>query len=90
MADSVPNAPIKPSIPMTVPLEKIESVIPYLKYMVLQERSKLMDYVLIELRARVLEGEQSQPLPLKMSANYGAHALLNKPSRARYVLFILF
>ncbi|CAH0722311.1 unnamed protein product, partial [Brenthis ino] len=89
MADSVPNAPIKPSMPMTVPLENIESVIPYLKYMVLSERSKLMDYVLIELRARVLEGEQNQPLPLKMSANYGAHALLNRPSRARFLITLL-
>nr|XP_026484631.1 probable E3 ubiquitin-protein ligase HERC2 isoform X1 [Vanessa tameamea] len=89
IADSVPNAPIKPSIPLTMPLNGIESVIPYLKYMVLLERSKLMDYILIELKARVLEGEQNQPLPLKMSANYGAHALLNRPSRARFLIALL-
>lgn len=83
MADSVPNAPLKPTIPLTKPLENIESVIPYLKYMVLLERSKIMNFILNELKAKVLEGEQTQPLPLKMSANYGAHALLNKPSRAR-------
>lgn len=83
MADSVPNTQLKPSIPLTKPLKSIESVIPYLKYMVLLERAKLMDFILIELKARVLEGEQTQPLPLKMSANYGAHALLNRPSRAR-------
>lgn len=89
-ADSVPHTPIKPSIPLIPPLNGIESVIPYSKYMVLLERSKLMDFVLIELKARVSEGEQSQPLPLKMSANYGAHALLNRPSRARYIIKILF
>lgn len=83
IADSVPNAILKPSIPLTMPMQGIESVIPYIKYMVLLERSKLMDFVLIELKARVLEGEQNQTLPLKMSANYGAHALLNRPSRAR-------
>lgn len=85
MADSIPFVPIKPTIPLLPPLKGIESVIPYSKYMVLLERSKLMDFILIELKARVLEGEQSQPLPLKMSANYGAHALLNRPSRARSV-----
>lgn len=85
IADSVPYAPIKPTIPLTLPLKGIESVIPYSKYMVLLERSKLMDYILIELKARVLEGEQTQALPLKMSANYGAHALLNRPARARCV-----
>lgn len=84
-ADSVPQVPLKPTIPLTLPLQGIESVIPYTKYMVLLERSKLMDFILIELKARVLEGEQNQTLPLKMSANYGAHALLNRPSRARYV-----
>ncbi|CAH2068345.1 unnamed protein product, partial [Iphiclides podalirius] len=89
MADSVPRLPLKPTIPLTLPLKDIESVIPYSKYMVLQERSKLMDFVLIELKARVLEGEHHQPLPLKMSANYGAHALLNKPSRARYLISLL-
>ncbi|XP_045760290.1 probable E3 ubiquitin-protein ligase HERC2 isoform X8 [Maniola jurtina] len=89
MADSVPNAQLKPSIPLTKPLKNIESVIPYLKYMVLLERSKLMDFILIELKARVLEGEQTQALPLKMSANYGAHALLNRPSRARFLITLL-
>lgn len=83
IADAPPPTPLKPSMPLTFPLKGIESVIPYSKYMILLERSKLMDYVLIELKSKVLEGEQSQPLPLKMSANYGAHALLNKPSRAR-------
>lgn len=85
MADSVPQVPLKPTIPLTPPLKGIESVIPYSKYMVLLERSKLMDFVLIELKSRVLEGEQHQSLPSKMSANYGAHALLNRPSRARSV-----
>ncbi|KAL4709830.1 hypothetical protein ACJJTC_001284, partial [Scirpophaga incertulas] len=89
MADSVPYAPIKPTMPLTPPLMGIESVIPHSKYMVLLERSKLMDFVLIELKARVLEGEQSQPLPLKMSANYGAYALLNRPSRARFLITLL-
>ncbi|CAH0405793.1 unnamed protein product [Chilo suppressalis] len=89
MADSVPYAPIKPTIPLAPPLKGIESVIPYSKYMVLLERSKLMDFILIELKARILEGEQSQPLPLKMSANYGAHALLNRPSRARFLITLL-
>ncbi|KAL0895990.1 hypothetical protein ABMA27_011981 [Loxostege sticticalis] len=89
MADSVPYAPIKPTIPLSPPLKGIESVIPYSKYMVLLERSKLMDFILIELKARVLEGEQNQPLPLKMSANYGAHALLNRPSRARFLITLL-
>ncbi|CAH2243797.1 jg12710 [Pararge aegeria aegeria] len=89
MADSVPNTHLKPSIPLTKPLESIESVIPYSKYMVLLERSKLMDFILIELKARVLEGEHTQPLPLKMSANYGAHALLNRPSRARFLITLL-
>lgn len=83
MADAVPYIPLKPTIPLTHPLIGIESVIPYTKYMVLLERSKLMDFILIELKARVLEGEHTQALPLKMSANYGAHALLNRPSRAR-------
>lgn len=83
IAESVPFVALKPSIPLTHPLLGIESVIPYSKYMVLLERSKLMDFILIELKARVLEGEQTQALPLKMSANYGAHALLNRPSRAR-------
>lgn len=83
MADSVPYVHLKPSIPLTPPMKGIESVIPYSKYLVLLERSKLMDFVLIELKSRVLEGEQTQSLPLKMSANYGAHALLNRPSRAR-------
>lgn len=83
MADSVPHVALKPTMPLTLPLKGIESVTPYSKYMVLREKSKLMDFVLIELKARVLEGEHHQPLPLKMSANYGAHALLNKPSRAR-------
>lgn len=82
LADS-PNTPLKPTIPLTLPLKGIESVIPYTKYMVLLERSRLMDYVLIELRAKVLEAEQQQPMPLKMSVNFGAHALLTKPSRAR-------
>lgn len=86
MADSIPLVPMKPTMPLTPPLTGIESVIPYTKYMVLLERSKLMDFILIELKARVLEGEQSQALPLKMSANYGAHALLNRPSRARFVI----
>lgn len=85
MADAVPYVPLKPTMPLTPPLKGIESVIPYSKYMVLLERSKLMDFILIELKAKVLEGEQTQPLPLKMSANYGAHALLNRPSRARLV-----
>ncbi|CAG9575570.1 unnamed protein product [Danaus chrysippus] len=89
MADSVPNAPLKPTIPLTKPLENIESVIPYLKYMVLLERSKMMNFILNELKAKVLEGEQTQPLPLKMSANYGAHALLNRPSRARFLITLL-
>ncbi|XP_068628740.1 probable E3 ubiquitin-protein ligase HERC2 [Battus philenor] len=89
MADSVPHTPLKPTIPLTLPLKGIESVIPYTKYMVLQERSKLMDFVLVELRAKVLEAEQHQPLPLKMSANYGAHALLSKPSRARFLISLL-
>ncbi|CAG4926206.1 unnamed protein product [Colias eurytheme] len=89
MADSVPNTPLKPTIPLTRPLQGIESVIPYLKYMVLLEKSKLMDFILIELRTRVIEGEQSQPLPLKMSANYGAHALLNRPARARFLITLL-
>ncbi|XP_038209104.1 probable E3 ubiquitin-protein ligase HERC2 [Zerene cesonia] len=89
MADSVPHTPLKPTIPLTRPLQGIESVIPYLKYMVLLEKSKLMDFILIELKTRVVEGEQSQPLPLKMSANYGAHALLNKPSRARFLIALL-
>lgn len=83
MADSIPYVPLKPTMPLTPPLIGIESVIPYSKYMVLLERSKFMDFILIELKAKVLEGEQNQPLPLKMSANYGAHALLNRPSRAR-------
>lgn len=82
-ADSAPNVQLKPTVPLAQPLKGIESVSPYTKYMILLERSKLMDFVLIELKARVLEGEQHQPLPLKMSANYGAHALLNRPSRAR-------
>lgn len=85
MADSVPNVPVKPTIPLTPPLNGIESVIPHTKYMVLLERSKLIDFILIELKTRVLEGEPAQSLPLKMSANYGAHALLNRPSRARLV-----
>ncbi|XP_041973907.1 probable E3 ubiquitin-protein ligase HERC2 [Aricia agestis] len=89
MADSVPHSPLKPTIPFTPPLRGIESVIPHTKYMVLLERSKLMEYVLIELKAKVQEGEQSQPLPLKLSANYGAHALLNKPSRARFLITLL-
>ncbi|XP_022131000.2 probable E3 ubiquitin-protein ligase HERC2 [Pieris rapae] len=89
MADSVPHTQLKPSIPLKKPLEGIESVIPYLKYMVLLEKSKLMDFILIELKSRVIEGEQSQPLPLKMSANYGAHALLNKPARARFLIILL-
>lgn len=84
MAESVSGVLLKPTIPLTPPLDSIESVIPYSKYMVLLERSKLMDFVLIELKARVMEGEQHQTLPTKMSANYGAHALLNRPSRARY------
>ncbi|CAB3257193.1 unnamed protein product [Arctia plantaginis] len=88
-ADSVPYVAIKPTINMTPPLKGIESVIPYTKYMVLLERSKLMDFILIELKARVLEGEQNQSLPLKMSANYGAHALLNRPSRARFLITLL-
>ena len=83
MADAVPFIQLKPTMPLTYPLIGIESVIPYSKYMVLLERSKLMDFILIELKARVLEGEHTQALPLKMSANYGAHALLNRPSRAR-------
>ncbi|XP_049884481.1 probable E3 ubiquitin-protein ligase HERC2 isoform X2 [Pectinophora gossypiella] len=89
MADSVPYVPLKPTIPLSPPLKGIESVIPYSKYMVLLERSKLMDFVLIELKARVLEGEHTQSLPLKMSANYGAHALLNRPSRARFLITLL-
>ncbi|KAI5642407.1 regulator of chromosome condensation (RCC1) repeat domain-containing protein [Phthorimaea operculella] len=89
MADSVPYVHMKPTIPLSPPLKGIESVIPYVKYMVLLERSKLMDFVLIELKARVLEGEHTQPLPLKMSANYGAHALLNRPSRARFLITLL-
>lgn len=88
-ADSVPFVGMKPTIYLTPPLKGIESVIPYTKYMVLLERSKLMDFVLIELKARVLEGEQNQTLPLKMSANYGAHALLNRPSRARLVQYLV-
>ncbi|XP_022827451.1 probable E3 ubiquitin-protein ligase HERC2 [Spodoptera litura] len=89
IAESVPYVALKPSIPLTHPLSGIESVIPYSKYMVLLERSKLMDFILIELKARVLEGEQTQALPLKMSANYGAHALLNRPSRARFLITLL-
>ncbi|CAK1599489.1 unnamed protein product [Parnassius mnemosyne] len=89
MADSAPHTLLKPTVPLTLPLKGIESVIPYSKYMVLLERSKLMDFILIELKAKVLEGEQHQPLPLKMSANYGAHALLNKPSRARFLISLL-
>ncbi|KAJ0180993.1 hypothetical protein K1T71_003078 [Dendrolimus kikuchii] len=89
MADSVPYVPLKPTMPLIPPMKGIESVIPYSKYMVLLERSKLMDFVLIELKAKVLEGEQNQPLPLKMSANYGAHALLNRPSRARFLITLL-
>ncbi|KAH9645818.1 hypothetical protein HF086_012545 [Spodoptera exigua] len=89
IAESVPYVALKPSIPLTHPLLGIESVIPYSKYMVLLERSKLMDFILIELKARVLEGEQTQALPLKMSANYGAHALLNRPSRARFLITLL-
>ncbi|XP_013183359.2 probable E3 ubiquitin-protein ligase HERC2 [Amyelois transitella] len=89
LADSVPHVPVKPTIPLTPPLNGIESVIPYSKYMVLLERSKLMDFVLIELKARVLEGEQTQALPLKMSANCGAHALLNRPARARFLITLL-
>ncbi|XP_045542472.1 probable E3 ubiquitin-protein ligase HERC2 [Papilio machaon] len=88
MADS-PNTQLKPTIPLTLPLKGIESVIPYTKYMVLLERSRLMDYVLIELRAKVLEAEQHQPMPLKMSVNFGAHALLTKPSRARFLISLL-
>lgn len=87
MASSVPSVPVKPTIPLIPPLNGIESVIPYSKYMVLLERAKLIDFVLIELKARVLEGEHTQALPLKMSANYGAHALLNRPARARFVYF---
>lgn len=87
MADSVPYVALKPTIPLTPPLRNIESVIPYSKYMILLERAKLLDFVMIELRSRVLEGEaispSSQNMPLKMSANCGAHALLNRPSRAR-------
>ncbi|KAJ2946601.1 hypothetical protein O0L34_g12657 [Tuta absoluta] len=89
MADSVPYVHMKPTMPLLPPLKGIESVIPYVKYMVLLERSKLMDFVLIELKARVLEGEHTQSLPLKMSANYGAHALLNRPSRARFLITLL-
>ncbi|XP_047031157.1 probable E3 ubiquitin-protein ligase HERC2 [Helicoverpa zea] len=89
MAEAIPYVPLKPTIPLTHPLIGIESVIPYSKYMVLLERSRLMDFILIELKARVLEGEQTQPLPLKMSANYGAHALLNRPSRARFLITLL-
>ncbi|XP_028033518.1 probable E3 ubiquitin-protein ligase HERC2 [Bombyx mandarina] len=89
MAESVSGVLLKPTIPLTPPLDSIESVIPYSKYMVLLERSKLMDFVLIELKARVMEGEQHQTLPTKMSANYGAHALLNRPSRARFLITLL-
>ncbi|KAG6464463.1 hypothetical protein O3G_MSEX014531 [Manduca sexta] len=89
MAESVPQVPLKPTIPLTLPLKGIESVLPYSKYMVLLERSQLMEFVLIELKARVAEGEQHQPLPSKMSANYGAHALLNRPSRARFLITLL-
>lgn len=85
MADSVPCVPVKPTIPLTPPINGIESVIPHTKYMVLLERSKLIDFILIELKTKVLEGEPTQSLPLKMSANYGAHSLLNRPSRARSV-----
>lgn len=85
LSDAVPYVALKPTMPLTHPLIGIESVIPYSKYMVLLERSKLMNYILIELKARVLEGEQTQTLPLKTSANCGAHALLNRPSRARFV-----
>lgn len=87
VADSVPFLALNPTIPLTPPLKGIESVIPYSKYMILLERAKLLDFVMIELKAKVLEGEgnspSSQSMPLKMSANCGAHALLNRPSRAR-------
>ncbi|XP_072935158.1 probable E3 ubiquitin-protein ligase HERC2 [Epargyreus clarus] len=89
LADSVPQVSLKPTIPLKKPLDGIESVIPYTKYMVLLERSILFDFVLLELKAKVIEGEHSYPLPLKMSANYGAHALLNKPSRARFIIALL-
>ncbi|GBP72265.1 E3 ubiquitin-protein ligase HERC2 [Eumeta japonica] len=89
ISDSAPPTPLLPSTPLTPPLSGIESVIPYSKYMILLERSKLLDFVLLELKAKVLEGEQYLPLNLKTSANYGAHALLNKPSRASSCLTLL-
>lgn len=85
MAHAPPPVPLKPTMPLGPPLAGIESVIPYSKYMVLLERAKLMDFILLELKAKVLDGEHNQQLPLKMSANYGAHALLSRPSRARSV-----
>lgn len=87
MYESPPYSPLKPHYPLTPSIQGIESVIPYTKYMVLLEKSKLLDYILIELKAKVLNGEMAVPLPLKMSANYGAHALLNKPARGRQVVF---
>ncbi|XP_048005438.1 probable E3 ubiquitin-protein ligase HERC2 [Leguminivora glycinivorella] len=89
VSETPPHSPLRPHHPLKPPLEGIESVIPYTKYMVLFEKSKLLDYILIELKAKVLDGEQNQPLPLKMSANYGAHALLNRPARARFLLAFL-
>lgn len=88
LADSGPPTPLKPTLPLANPCRDIESVIPYTKYMILRERSMLMDFALKEFKLRVKEGEVSplfDALPLKKGVNAGVYALVKKPGRARYI-----
>ncbi|XP_048481969.1 probable E3 ubiquitin-protein ligase HERC2 [Plutella xylostella] len=92
LADSGPPTPLKPTLPLANPCRDIESVIPYTKYMILRERSMLMDFVLKEFKLRVKEGEVSplfDALPLKKGVNAGVYALVKKPGRARFILSLL-
>ncbi|CAG9110136.1 unnamed protein product [Plutella xylostella] len=92
LADSGPPTPLKPTLPLANPCRDIESVIPYTKYMILRERSMLMDFALKEFKLRVKEGEVSplfDALPLKKGVNAGVYALVKKPGRARFILSLL-
>lgn len=84
IAECPPPLIMKPTVPLDPPLQGIGSVIPYTKYMILLERATLMEFVINELKSKVLEGEQYEmSVPIKTSANFGAHSLLTKPSRSR-------
>lgn len=80
-ADSPPPATLKPSLTLTHPLSGIESVIPYTKYMILLERSKLMDFLLREFKTRIWEIEINKKT--RKNALCGAFTILNKPAKSR-------